>query len=191
MGINYTADDGIYRIEYKSKDSVGFYNMVVSAYSQQDPTEIVYITQRVVVYDSLQHIADDRTRNRYTYLQVPFLAGFRMLETDRLGLTVYAGPMVSFLIGKKEAEPVIDYPNARIIRIDNNTPVRVTTNWQLWLGLRLDYKISKEFSLFAEPNYKYYFQPVVNQKEEPSHNPYAIGLGIGIQYNFGRKTYKP
>jgi hypothetical protein len=190
MGISYTTDDGIYRIEYKSKDSVGFYNMVVSAFSQQDPTEVVYVTQRVVVYDSLQHIADDRTRNRYTYLQVPFLAGFRMLETNRLGLTIYAGPMVSFLIGKKEAEPVIDYPNARIIRIDNNTPVRVTTNWQLWLGMRLDYKISKEFSLFAEPYYKYYFQPVVEQEESPSKNPYSIGLGIGIQYNFGRKIYK-
>jgi hypothetical protein len=192
VGLSYIADDGIYRVDYKSKDSVGFYNMVVSfAVNQQDPSEIIYQIQRVVVYDSLQHIADDRTRNRYTYLQVPLLAGFRILETNRLGLTVHAGPMVSFLIGKKEAQPVIDYANARIIRIDNNTPIRVKTNWQLWLGLRLDYKINKEFSLFAEPTYKYYFKPAVEQKEDPVNNPYSIGLGIGIQYNFGRKTIKP
>jgi len=192
IGISYIADDGLYRIDYKSKDSVGFYNMVVScAVNQQDPSQIDYVTLQVVVYDSLQHIADDRTRNRYTYLQVPLFAGFRMLETNKLGLTVYAGPMVSFLIGKKEAEPVIDYPNARIIRIDNNTPIRVTTNWQLWLGLRLDYKINKEFSLFAEPNYKYYFKPVTEQNEGIVKNPYSIGLGIGIQYNFGRKINKP
>jgi hypothetical protein len=192
IGISYITDDGIYRIDYKSNDSVGFYNMVVSyAVNQQDPSEIIYQTQRVVVYDSLQHIADDRTRNRYTYLQVPLFAGFRILETKRLGLTIHAGPMVSFLIGKKEAQPVIDYPNARIIRIDNNTPVRIKTNWQLWLGLRLDYKISKEFSLFAEPSYTYYLKPVVDQKEAPATNPYSVGLGIGIQYNFGRKTYKP
>jgi hypothetical protein len=191
IGISYIADDGIYRIDYKSKDSVGFYNMVVSyAINQQNPSEITYITQRMIVYDSIQHIADDRTRNRYTYLQVPFFAGFRILETNRLGLTVHAGPMVSFLIGKKEAQPVIDYANARIIRIDNNTPVRVKTSWQLWLGLRLDYKISKEFSLFAEPYYKYYFKPVVEQKEGIVKNPYSIGLGIGIQYNFGRKIQK-
>ena len=192
IGISYIADDGIYRIDYKSKDSVGFYNMVVSfAINQQNPSEIVYVTQRMVVYDSLQHIADDRTRNRYTYLQVPFLAGFRILETNRLALTIHAGPMVSFLIGKKEAQPVIDYPNARIIRIDNNTPIRVTTNWQLWLGLRLDYKINKAFSLFAEPNYKYYFKPVVEQNEGLAKNPYSIGLGIGIQYNIGRQIYNP
>jgi hypothetical protein len=191
IGISYIADDGIYRIDYKSKDSVGFYNMVVSyAINQQNPSEITYITQQVVVYDSIQHIADDRTRNRYTYLQVPFFAGFRILETNRLGLTLHAGPMVSFMIGKKEAQPVIDYANARIIRIDNNTPVRVKTSWQLWLGLRLDYKISKEFSLFAEPYYKYYFKPVVEQNETQVKSPYSIGLGIGIQYNFGRKTQK-
>jgi len=191
IGISYIADDGIYRIDYKSKDSVGFYNMVVSyAINQQNPSEIVYTTQQVVVYDSIQHIADDRTRNRYTYLQIPFLAGFRILETNRLGFTIHAGPMVSFLVGKKEAEPFIDYANARIIRIDNNTPVRVTTSWQLWLGLRMDYKISKEFSLFAEPYYKYYFKPVVEQAEAPAKSPYSIGLGIGVQYNFGRKTQK-
>jgi hypothetical protein len=192
IGISYVADDGIYRIDYKSNDSVGFYNMVVSfAINQQDPSQIVYVTQRMVVYDSLQHIADDQTRNRYTYLQVPFFAGFRILETNRLALTIHAGPMVSFLIGKKEAQPVIDYPNARIIRIDNNTPVRVTTSWQLWLGLRLDYKINKAFSLFAEPNYKYYFKPVTEQKEGPVKNPYSIGVGIGIQYNIGPKIHKP
>jgi len=192
IGLSYISDDGIYRVDYKSKDSVGYYNMVISAaINQTDPTEIIYFTQQMVVYDSLQHIADDRTRNRYTYLQIPLLAGFRILETKMLGLTVHAGPMVSFLIGKKEAQPIIDYPNARIIRIDNNTPMRVKTNWQLWVGLRLDYKINKEFSLFAEPNYKYYFKPVAEQKEGSAKNPYSIGLGIGIEYNFGRKIHKP
>jgi hypothetical protein len=187
-GLSYVSDDGIYRIEYKSKDSVGFYNLVTSvAVNQQDPKEIIYYTQRVVVYDSLQHIADDQTRNRYTYLQVPLLAGFRLLETTRLGLNLHAGPMVSFLIREKEAQPVIDYPNARIIRIDNNTPTRVETNWQIWLGLRMDYKINKNLSFFAEPSYKYYFKSVVEQETASAKNPYSIGLGIGIEYNFGCK----
>jgi hypothetical protein len=187
-GLSYVSDDGIYRIEYKSMDSVGFYNLVTSvAVNQQDPKEIIYFTQRVVVYDSLQHIADDQTRNRYTYLQVPLLAGFRLLETTRLGLTLHAGPMVSFLIREKEAMPLIDYPNARIIRIDNNTPTRVKTNWQIWLGLRMDYKINKNFSFFAEPSYKYYLKPVAEQETASAKNPYSIGLGIGIEYNFGHK----
>jgi hypothetical protein len=188
IGLDYEATDAAYTINYISKDSVGYYTQVVSyAINQQNPSEITFVTQKVTVYDSISHIADDRTRNRYTYLQIPILAGFRLLETTRLGLTVYAGPMVSFLVGKKEAEPFINYPNARIIRIDNNIPFRVETNWQIWTGLRLDYKISKEFSFFAEPYYKYYFKPMVEGKEVPSANPWSVGLGVGLQYNFGRK----
>jgi hypothetical protein len=188
LGLSYVSDDGIYKVEYKSKDSVGFYNMVTSvAVNQQDPKEIIYYTHRIVVYDSLEHIADDRTRNRYTYLQIPLLAGFRILETSRLGLTIHAGPVVSFLIRENEAQPVIDYPNARIIRIDNNTPARIKTNWQIMLGLRMDYKVNKFFSLFAEPNYKYYFKPVSEQESSTAGNPYSIGLGIGIEYHFGCK----
>jgi len=188
LGLSYVSDDGIYKVEYKSKDSVGFYNMVTSvAVNQQDPKEIIYYTYRIVVYDSLEHIADDRTRNRYTYLQIPLLAGFRIMETSRLGLTIHAGPMVSFLIREKEAQPVIDFPNARIIRIDNNTPARIKTNWQIMLGLRMDYKVNKNFSFFAEPNYKYYFKPVSKQESSAAKNPYSIGLGIGIEYHFGRK----
>ena len=188
VGLSYAADDGIYRIEYKSKDSVGFYNMVTAvAVNQQDPKEIIYYTHRIVVYDSIEHIADDQTRYRYTYLQIPLLAGFRVYESERLGLTLQAGPMVSFLVREKEAQPVIDYPNATIIRIDNNTPARVKTNWQIWLGLRMDYKISKNFSFFAEPVYKYYFKPVIEQETTPVRNPYSLGIGIGIEYNFGIK----
>jgi hypothetical protein len=96
--------------------------------------------------------------------------------------------MVSFLVGKKEAEPVINYPNSRIIRIDNNTPARNKTTWQVLVGLRLDYKVANEFSVFAEPYYKYYLQPMVNQSESPAPNPWSVGLGVGLQYNFGRKT---
>jgi hypothetical protein len=109
------------------------------------------------------------------------------METSHLGLTIHAGPMVSFLIREKEAQPVIDFPNARIIRIDNNTPARIKTNWQIMLGLRMDYKVNKNFSFFVEPNYKYYFKPVSEQESSAAQNPYSIGLGIGIEYHFGRK----
>jgi hypothetical protein len=190
IGAGYVYDDGNYRIEYKSKDSIGYYNTVVAyAISQANPKEIVFITHQTVVYDSLPHIADDRTRNRYTYLQVPLIGGFRLLETKRLGLTVEAGPMISILIGKKEAQPVIELPNATIIRIDNNSPVMNKLNWQLYLGLRLDYQLARSLSLIVEPYYRYYFTPLTAQKEDYLKNPYSFGLGIGVQYNFGRKQH--
>ena len=188
VGLGYVFSDGVYKIDYKSKDSVGFYNTVLSyAISQANPKEVIYITQKTIVYDSIKHIADDRTRNRYTYLDVPLVAGFRIVETEHAGLMIEAGGIVSFLVGKKEAEPVIHLENATIVRIDKNTPERNKINWQVYAGLRFDYQFTKNLSLYAEPFYKYYFQPITIQKEKATNKPYSVGLSVGIQYNIGRK----
>ena len=187
VGLGYVFSDGVYRVDYKSKDSVGFYNTVISyGISQANPNQIIYITKQTVVYDSITHIADDRTRNRYTYLQFPLMAGFRLLETHRIGLTIETGPMVSFLIGTKEALPALEFQNAKIIRLDKNTPDRKKINWQVYLGIRFDLQFTKEFSLYAQPYYKYYFSSIVRQKEKPQSNPYSFGIGLGILYHFGR-----
>ncbi|MEI6900966.1 MAG: hypothetical protein WCL00_13900, partial [Bacteroidota bacterium] len=168
------------------RDSVGYYNTVVG-FAVNQSNQIIYIIQRTVVYDSVSHIADDRARNRYTYLQVPLIAGFRLYETSRIGLTIETGPMVSFLVGTRVAQPVINLPNARIIRIDNNTPDRSKINLQAYLGLRFDYQFTKGLGLYVQPYYKYYFKPIIEQKEQSVANPYSFGMGIGILYNFGRK----
>jgi len=182
-------DEGKYRIEYKSKDSIGYYESVVGfTVNPQNPTEIIYTTELTNVYDSIQHIVDDQTRNRYTYLQVPLLLGYRFVETQHLGITLQAGPAVSFLIGRKEAKPYVDYPNARIIRIENNTSKRISTSWQLWLSLRIDYRINKTISIFAEPSYKYTIKAFEISGEGSFSNANSIGLGIGMQFYFGKNN---
>ena len=188
ISLGYVYDEGKYRIEYKSKDSIGFYESVVGfTVNPQNASEIIYQTELKNVYDSVQHIADDRTRNRYTYLQIPLLLGYRFVETQHLGITLQVGPAVSFLIGKKEAKPYIDYPNARIIRIENNTSNRISTSWQLWLSLRIDYRINKMISIFAEPSYKYTVKTFETSGEGSISNANSIGFGIGMQFYFGKK----
>jgi hypothetical protein len=188
-GLGFVYDDGLYTIDYKSQDVVGYFYEVVSyTVNPVNPAEITYNTIKSDVYDSVIHVADDRTRNRYTYLQVPLLLGYRILETSRLGLNLQAGPALSFLIATKEALPVIDYPNARIIKVDNETPDRVSTYWQLWLNLSLEYRLTKQISLFAEPYYRYYFTPVVQREGLTPAKPSAFGIGLGVQYNFGSKN---
>ena len=121
--------NGNYRIEYKSFDSIGYYTGVTS-FTLGPDDEILYNTQSVNVYDSLHHQADSRTRDRYTYLQVPLLLGYRILETGRISLAVQAGPALSILLGSREADPVIRYSNATVIRVDDQTPDRTRTSWQ-------------------------------------------------------------
>jgi len=124
VGLGYVYDHGDYRVNYKSKDSIGYFTSIIF-FIVTPSNEVIFTTKDIAVYDSLQHAADSRALSRYTYLQIPLLLGFELFETNRLSVTLKAGPAVSFLIGSKEAAPFIDYPNARLIRVDNNSLTRV------------------------------------------------------------------
>jgi hypothetical protein len=190
FGLGYVYDEGDYRVEYKSQDSIGYFTGVTS-YTVGINNEIIYNTHTVNVYDSLQHLDDFRTRNRYSYLQVPLLLGYRFFETNRISLSFQTGPAISILLGSRQSDPVIEYSNATIIRVDDNTPARVKTNWQIWANLYLEMRMNKNVSLFLEPSFKYYFKPMVTQENGTGKSPWTIGLGVGIQFNFGHKKMTP
>jgi len=186
IGLGYVFDEGKYRIDYQSLDSVGYFNNVVS-FTTGVNNEIIYNTVTKNVYDSLKHMADDRTHDRYTYLQVPLLLGYRIFESNAVSLTFQAGPAVSFLVSSRMSDPLINYPNARIIKVEDNTPTRVTTNWQLWANLNLEIRLNRKISLYVEPSCKYYLKPIIEQENMSFKAPWSVGLGVGIQFNFGKK----
>jgi len=186
LGLGYVFDEGKYAVEYKSYDSVGFFNQVVS-YTIGGNNEIIYDTRVTPVYDSLLHSDDPRTNDRYTYLQVPLLIGFRLVEAGRFSLTFRAGPSVSLMIGSRKSDPVIEYPGARIVRVDDDTPARVKTTWQLLADLYLEMRLNRNISLYADPGFRYYLNPVTEQENMTFKAPWAIGLGVGIQFNFHAK----
>ena len=187
VALGYVFDEGKYNTKYISKDSIGYFTSVISFYV--DPVhqnELIFNTKNVAVYDSLKHYADDRTRNRYTYLEFPLLLGYQLFETNKLSLDILAGPAFTVLIGTREAQPFIDYPNARIIRINDNTPQRVKTNWKIAIGLHLEYRVTKKLGCYLEPSYKYYFNSFIKKEQTSSQEPYSVGIGLGIRFHFGQ-----
>jgi hypothetical protein len=192
VGLGYVFDHADYRVNYKSKDSIGFFTSIIS-FIVTPGNVIVYTTKDIPVYDSLQHIADDRAISRYTYLNIPLMFGYELFETNRFSLGIKAGPAISLLIGSKEALPFIDYPSARLIRVDNNSLSRVKMNWEIKAALDIEYRLVKNFSIYAEPSYKHYFKPFETQESTSSStkDPYSFGIEIGARFNFGLKKNKP
>ncbi len=190
IGLGYVYDEGNYSVEYKSLDSVGYYTAVTS-YSVGNNNEIIFNTQTIGVYDSLYHSSDYRTKDRYTYLQVPLLLGYRLFESARASLTFQAGPAVSFLLDSRKSDPRVEYSNATIIRTDDDTPSRISTNWQVWADLYFEMRMNKQVSIYLEPSFKYYLKPMVEQENVTFKAPMTIGLGVGIQFNFGQKKTSP
>ncbi|MCX6287041.1 MAG: hypothetical protein NTY96_08000 [Bacteroidetes bacterium] len=191
LGLGYTYDEGIYKMQYRSNDSVSFYKEVIGYYPDpSNPSRIIYITRNHAIYDSVTHIADDRTRNRFTYLQIPLLLGYNVFETPRFCLGFEAGPAISFLINERKAQPSIDIPNGRLIKLQDNSPARLSTNWQLWVRLTIEYQFTKHLGLVINPYYKYFLTSPTQSPENGTRTNQAFGLDVGIQYQFGRKSNK-
>ena len=190
IGLGYVYNQGSYKVEYKSNDSVGYFTSVVS-YTVGTNNEIKYTTITKSVYDSLIHQDDYRTMNRYTYLQIPLLVGYRLAETGRVSLTLRAGPALSFLVSSRNSNTVIEYANARIIRTDDQTPSPMHSNWQMWGDLLIEIRMNKKTSIYFAPSCKYYLTPMADQENTSFKAPWSVGLGVGIQFNFAPKRNNP
>lgn len=193
ISIGYMYDDGSYRLNYKRKDSIGFYYEVVSySIDPHNPGVIIYKTVNHTVYDSLIHNGTDQTRNRYQYIQIPLIFGFDVIELKNFGFSVQAGPVVSFFMADKETpSQYTDLTGARLLTRIKSTPPGKNANWQIWAGIHMDYRINENFDFYLEPTYKYYFNPVVGNEVVSVKAPWTVGLGLGFNYNFGFNTLKP
>jgi hypothetical protein len=102
-----------------------------------------------------------------------------------------AGPAISVLLGTHKADPAVEYRNARVMRVDENTPARVQTSWQIWANLYFELRVTRQISLYFEPTFKYYLSPSARKENVSLKAPVSVGLGIGLQFNFGQKKTNP
>ena len=186
IGFSRMEDIGSYQVNYKTKDSVGFYLRVVSfTVDPRNPGQITYILEEEAIYDSVTHyIIEDKT-NYYSYIDIPLSFGYTFLQKSRVSLTVFAGIKFSVLVGKEE--PTVDFwiSDAELVDIERKVPARMNTNWRFTTGLDFGYLFTEKFSLHLEPVFEQYISPVY--AEQPGYKPrkpYVTGLKAGIRYNF-------
>lgn len=187
-GIGYQdmKERGIYAIDLKSYDSVGFYNQVESfEIDPQNPGQIIYNTNKVSVYDSIDHYTHSTPLFRYKYLNIPFNIGYKILQKQNFSVSLNTGLLLSMLVEKDIPDAEYQDPDYTTVSIQNNTPERVDWNLRLQLALRLNYTLYKSLSVSAEPNFSKYMNTVYNtDKGYENVKPYTMGIRIGIYYGF-------
>jgi hypothetical protein len=186
IGFSRMEDIGSYQVNYKTKDSVGFYLRVVSFIPDpRNPGQITYILEEEPIYDSVPHyIIEDKT-NYYSYIDIPLSFGYSVLQRSRVTLTISAGVKFSVLVVKQE--PTVDFwiSDAELVDIERQVPARMNTNWRFTAGIDFGYLITRKFSLHLEPVFEQYISPVY--AEQPGYEakkPYVTGVKAGIRYNF-------
>lgn len=182
LGISFSSDDGNYAIDYEqflgSYDDV--YNLTYDTAANGSLVP-VYHTNVVNVYDSISKYKVDRTRNTYTYLQLPVYVGFQK-QVKRFGWFVKGGPVLSLLVHKNIPGPDAGYN--RIIGLDQQMATRVNTHWQVAFSLGMSYQLSNKVSIGIEPTFRYSLNSQYERKYISTRHPYAIGLRTGLLFNF-------
>lgn len=175
-------DNGRFLVNYNSFDSIGYYNKVVSF--SLDPNNygsIQFNTEVQGVFDSIDHHMETKTVNRYTYLQIPLMAGYHFYNNRLFTLSIKAGPIFSVMLNS--SEPGINFirENANLQSIDQLSPSRVSTNWQIAAALGIGLHLSQKLTLQLEPTYKTYLRPVYQGYQT---KPQSIGIRAGLLYRF-------
>lgn len=183
--VSHFNDLGDYMVNMSTYDSVGYYHGVGGfVIDPENPDSVIFQTHTVTVWDSVEHHSHQQTRNQYTYLQFPVLFGYKAMESGIFSAHIKAGPSFSFLLNKQEPDLNFSRPDATIQGIDNYTLPRLNTSIQVLVSLSLQFQITEQLGILAEPTYRYYVNPVYDVNGESLKNPYSIGVRGGIYFNF-------
>ncbi len=180
--ISQSDDNGRYMVNYNSWDSLGYYNKVVSfSTDPANPGTVVFQTKVEGVYDSVDHAYETMTKHRYTYLQIPLMAGYQLYANRLFSISLKGGPVFSMMTGSDEPVARFSSSTGSLESIDDLSPARVTTNWQMAVAAGFGVHLSPRLTLLTEPVYKAYLRPVYqNQRTRPQ----SFGIKAGLLYRF-------
>ncbi len=186
-GIGHERVDqhGDYRIDYETRDSVGYYNEVVSFEINPNNTdEIYYNTRETTVYDSVSHYRLTNPVYNYSYINIPIWIGYRFFEREKFSASIQTGVTFSFLNNVNTPKVEFYNPDAKLLSINNHTPERSQNNIKFNIGLRLNYKVHRSISIGIQPEFYHYLNSVFNESSGRNLLPYSIKVRAGIYFNF-------
>jgi hypothetical protein len=204
--VNNFGLEGIFRIErYSIRTGVGLsitkgtnelaigYNEYLGSYQDLDSIEFTwdekhyhllptYYTSEKDVWDSLVKIEENKVIKRYTYLQIPLVLGYDFLQKGRFSMGVRTGPILSLLLTSKQLSANYDPGRDQIVAINEITPDRIQTNWQVMAGINFSILLNKRWTIEVEPEGRYYFNSVY-EKSDITKKPWSIGLRAAILFD--------
>lgn len=183
LGFSQVSNDNLFTVDYNAY--LGTYKALDSISFSLDPLNQTviphYYFNEVTVYDTATQTAYTRMKNQYTYVQIPVFIGYRSAAYDRLTFTLKGGPMLSLLVGSKEPDAYLDARSRKIVRIEDRTPGRVRTNWQMLVNAGMSLQMTHHISLSLEPGIRWHLNPIY---EQASGRPWSVNLRMGLVYEF-------
>jgi hypothetical protein len=179
LGVSRISDAGQHRITYNKY--LGSYQHVSNVVFDSVGNELVitYITETVNVYDSISYIRVSPTDRQFTYLQIPFLAGFYR-ECNRFQWYLKAGPSLSLKLHENIPAASVGEDQFRLLNVENNLPGKIDTHWQFIFSTGASYRLGNKVSLSVEPVFRFYINSDYERNAMSTRHPYSLGLKTGL-----------
>lgn len=165
----------------------GTYNKLEAINFEWDTLNYEYVPTIITtpqdVFDTAVVYTYQQIQKKYTYLQVPFILGYDFLNSEKFTIGLRAGPVLSVLLSSNEKDLVYDPGKDQVVQINNISPERIQTNWQITGGINFGWKINRRFTFEAEPQARYYFNSVY-EKAGANDKPWSISLRTALLINF-------
>ncbi|MBC2843806.1 hypothetical protein [Winogradskyella flava] len=113
---------------------------------------------------------------RFGFIEVPLEAEYRLLD-KKFGLNVIGG-FSTFFLNQNEIYADVDGEATLIGEASNINSTSFSAN----LGLGLDYKLSKQWNINLEPQFKYQINTFNNTSGD--FRPFFIGVYTGLSFKF-------
>ncbi len=93
-----------------------------------------------------------------------------------------AGPVLSLMLSSKQLSANYDPGQDKIVTINQITPDRIQTNWQVMGGINFGFVLNRRLNLELEPEVRYYFNSVY-EKSEITKKPWSAGIRAAINFD--------
>ncbi|MDZ7743126.1 MAG: hypothetical protein U5Q03_15660 [Bacteroidota bacterium] len=184
-GIYHEKDNGRYRFNYQTYDSVGYYMNVTSFYYDPQQDTVILNMKSESVYDSVEHISVSNTANTYSYFQLPLGFTYRLFDFSRFSFSFRSGAIFMLLMSKDIPEANLSMSDAQLIDVSDETPIRMNTAWKYYTSLQISYQMSNNLFLTLEPVYQQYFGKLYRKETfSGAKHPYSIGFRTGVMFKF-------
>lgn len=183
ISLHEEEDHGYYKAFYRTFDSVGFYEKVESYIPDPTkPDEVILITRRLAIWDSVDRYGEAQTLMNYRYLNVPFKLGYRFLSGKWYNLSAYGAGVMSLQTATQKTDPVFSSRFYRILVLEDHTLERRSLLWSLQAGLRFDVALSKRIYWEFEPWYRVYTKSAYLSPLSKSGQAWGLNTGFSVKF---------
>ncbi len=185
IGYRYMRQTGNYRIDFRTYDSIGYYNEVTSyEVDPNDENNIILHYKEITVFDSIHHVAFTSPEFNYRYLTIPLKAGYSFWNKKRMFMALESGIEYSYLVSSVVPGTGFDQ-QGDITQIINQTESRSSNIWKINIDLRFGYRLNNNILLLFQPGYGKYVTSVYDTKKGfPEEKPCLVNFKGALLFDF-------